>query len=353
MAFLNKYTLTTTLIVIGIISAVAFFTTLSPNLQNNQAISLEETNEGGPEEGVHPLSIAYLRELEYPGSDIVVEQTLAPGSNYQRFITSYQSEGLKQFALLTIPNGLPPEEGWPGIIFNHGYISPSVYKTTERYLAYIDAFSKNGYVVFKPDYRGHGNSEGEAGGGYGNNNYTVDVLNAFSSLQKYESVNHEKIGMWGHSMGGHITLRSMVVNPNIKAGVIWAGVVGSYQDLVEIWPRHRANNNYRVGAPTGRRSWRTELTQKYGGFEENPEFWDSISSTAFLSDISGPLQLHHATGDTSVPKEFSELLQERMEQTGKESELYIYQGDDHNISANFSTAISRSIEFFDRYLKDN
>jgi hypothetical protein len=32
-------------------------------------------------------------------------------------------------------------------------------------------------------------------------------------------------------------------------------------------------------------------------------------------------------------------------------ELYTYEGDDHNISNSFSIAMTRSIEFFDRYLK--
>jgi dipeptidyl aminopeptidase/acylaminoacyl peptidase len=39
----------------------------------------------------------------------------------------------------------------------------------------------------------------------------VDVLNAFSSLKTFKRVNDARIGMWGHSMGGHITLRARVV----------------------------------------------------------------------------------------------------------------------------------------------
>jgi len=92
----------------------------------------------------HPLSIDALREREYPASDIVIEETLAPGSNYRRFITSYSSDGLKIYALLTIPNGTPPEGGWPAIVFNHGYIAPSEYKTAEKYVAYVDGFARNG-----------------------------------------------------------------------------------------------------------------------------------------------------------------------------------------------------------------
>src|SRR4030067_2115071 len=50
------------------------------------------------------LSIEALREGNYPGSDFVIEDTLAPGSNYQRYLVSYLSEGLKIYALLTVPN---------------------------------------------------------------------------------------------------------------------------------------------------------------------------------------------------------------------------------------------------------
>ena len=44
----------------------------------------------------------------YPGSDITIEQTLPPGSNYQRYYVSYLSDGLKIYALLTVPNGAKP-----------------------------------------------------------------------------------------------------------------------------------------------------------------------------------------------------------------------------------------------------
>ena len=60
---------------------------------------------------ISPLSIQYLREQEYPGSDLVIEQTLAPGSNYDRYYASYFSEGLKQYGLLTVPHGEPARAG--------------------------------------------------------------------------------------------------------------------------------------------------------------------------------------------------------------------------------------------------
>jgi len=76
-----------------------------------------------------------MRGQVYPGSDIIIEQTLAPGRNYSRYIASYRSDGLKIYALLTVPKGEKPKTGWPAIIFNHGYIPPDQYRTTERYVA--------------------------------------------------------------------------------------------------------------------------------------------------------------------------------------------------------------------------
>lgn len=300
--------------------------------------------------GENPLAITSLRSGSYQGSDIVIEEALPSGSNYDRYIASYQSEGNKIYALLTVPQGEKPATGWPVVIFNHGFIPPAEYRTTERYIAYTDAFSRNGYIVFRSDYRGHGSSEGQASGGYGSNGYTIDVLNALVSMKKYKDADPNRIGMWGHSMGGFITLRNMVVSKDIKAGVIWAGVVGSYPDLLNNW-RRRASVT--PPATSGlNRGWRQTLVEKYGEPEKNPEFWASISANSFLSDISGPVQIHHGTADTSVPVVFSETLDTQLKTARKISELYIYQGDDHNLANNLGVALDRSVAFFDKYVKN-
>ena len=298
---------------------------------------------------INPMAIETLRQGSYPGSDIVIENELERGANYRRYYASYLSEGLKIYGLLTVPDGEMPAGGWPAIIFNHGYIPPEIYRTTERYIAYVDKIARSGYIVFRIDYRGNDKSEGEATGAYGNPGYLVDVLNAVASIKKFPQADPEKIGMWGHSMGGYLTLRAMVVSKDIKVGVIWAGVVGSYPDLMYNWRRTGAAV---TPSPSSEgRGWRGQWLEQYGTPEENPFFWNAISANSYLADLSGPIQLHHGTADTDVPVEFSQALYEQIRAAGKYAELYTYPDDNHNISASFDTAMSRTIEFFDSYLK--
>ena len=296
----------------------------------------------------HPLTIEYLRQQAYPESELVVEQALENGANYTRAIVSYRSEGLKIRALQTIPFGEPPEDGWPVIVFNHGYIPPEIYRTTERYVNYVAGFATNGYMVLRPDYRGHDQSEGEARGAYGRPDYTIDVLNAVAAVKGHPLADPDRIGMWGHSMGGYITLRAMVTDPDIKAGVIWAGVVGPYPNLFN-------RPNFTIDAtPTvsGRGQWRLDLLSTFGSPEDNPSLWASLSANSYLEDISGPVQLHHGTTDEEVPFSVSQLLYDQMAGQGLEVEFYGYEGADHNLTIAFSLAMQRSIQFFDRYVKN-
>lgn len=316
-----------------------------------------------PSQDPYPLQIEVMRQQSYPGSAITVEQTLPPGSNYSRYVVSYISEGNKIYALMTIPAGPKPAAGWPAIIFNHGYIPPSQYRTTERYVAYVDAIARSGYIVFKSDYRGHGSSEGDPIGAYGFPGYTADVLNALASVKAHPDADPGRIGMWGHSMGGSLTLRAMVVSKDIKAGVIWGGVVGPYPNIFQRGPnwRPRAQPAPRFTptpippggiGPYGR-SWQRELTEKYGTVQQNPAFWASISPNSYLADISGPIQLDHSVTDEEVPVEASQTLFKEMQDAGQTVELYTYPGDNHNISKNFNIAMQRTVAFFDKYVKGN
>jgi fermentation-respiration switch protein FrsA (DUF1100 family) len=151
-------------------------------------------------------------------------------------------------------------------------------------------------------------------------------------------------------MGGYITLRSMVIDPDIQAGVIWAGVVASYPDLFARGVRPTPEVS---STPfPGQRRWRTLWLEQYGTPDENPTFWNGISANSYLADLSGrPIQLHHGTADASVPVEASQALYDQMLVANQPVEFYTYDGDNHNLSGFFTTAMNRTIEFFDAHVK--
>ncbi|MGD8633090.1 MAG: alpha/beta fold hydrolase, partial [Anaerolineales bacterium] len=232
------------------------------------------------------LTIDYLRELEITGSEITIEQELPSNFYYRRQIVSYISEGNKIYGLLLTPYSEQPEGGYKAIVFNHGYIPPSVYRTAERYEAYVDYLARAGFVVFKIDYRGHGRSEGQPSGSYFSPGYTIDSIAALKSLQTLEIVDPNGIGMWGHSMAGNLTLRAMLVEPDVKAGVIWAGAVYSYDDFAELGID---DNTYRPPAtPQGTEQPRRsrQIFEVYGRPEEGHPYWQAVSLTANIKYLN-------------------------------------------------------------------
>lgn len=292
------------------------------------------------EEGVEELSSLSIRSLRrgtYPGGDFTIEQDLPNGTNYRQAIVSYRSEGLKIFGLLTTPLAPRPPDGHPSVVFVHGYIPPKEYSTTGNYPTYQATLARGGFVTFKPDLRGHGNSEGEAVSAHTSEKYVVDTLNAISFMKNHPDIDPKRIGYWGHSNGGEIGLRVAVVSPDIRAFVLWAGVVGSYTDMLE---------TYNDKIPFLRDVTENPLVQSHGLPGQNPEFWNKIDPYFFLSDVTAPVQLHHGTRDASVPIELSLQLKKALENAEKEVEYFAYDGDDHNIGNNSGLAWQRSIRFF-------
>lgn len=367
-------------LIIVIVAGIIFTKRAVPNViqtkvQDTAKQATQKFNSINPQALNDPLKISNMRAKDYPGSAITIEQILPDGQNYHQYIASYKSDGLKIYALLTVPTTPKPKDGYPIIVFNHGYIPPATYETDPsvgQYAAYLPVFASNGYVVFKPDYRGNGQSEGKPEGAYYSPAYTTDDLNAVASIKDlsttsitcttsttsacdmfkaYHSsiVNPNKLGVWGHSMGGNVTLRDLVIKPSwIKAAVIWGGVVGSSSDLLSWHDPHYQPSQMEQAV---RSQARRHLLQIYGTPQTNPDFWNAIDPTFFVKDITAPVQLHAGEADDEVPPSFSEELYQKLKQSGKTVQLYEYPGADHNISQGFDLAMQRSLAFFDKYLK--
>lgn len=295
------------------------------------------------------LTIPYLRKQTYE-SQLAQREQVGETESYTSYVTSYQSHGITINGLLTQPKGEMPEGGWPAIVFVHGYIPPKNYSTLgQPYSTYVDYLARNGFVVFKIDLRGHGNSEGEPGGAYYSSDYIVDTLSAYNALQAADFVNPEKIGLWGHSMAGNISLRAFATKPDIPAVVIWGGAGFSYIDLDKYRITDASFDPSQSSANRMRK--REQIRKLYGQADLTKPFWKELAPTSYLNELKGSIQLHHAVDDAVVNIAYSRDLAAQLKSTAVDYELYEYKNGGHNISGiSFDTAMQRTVEFFQKHL---
>lgn len=324
-------------------------------LTRNKDVSLTETLKDSPIFNINPvatpfafqeLTIPYLRSRKYESKLNDLEK-YSQKATYTSYLTSYDSDGLKINGLLTIPDGAGP---FPAIVFVHGYIAPTIYETTEKYMDYVDYLARNGFVVFKIDLRGHGDSQGEPGGSYYSGDYIIDTLNAYSALQNADFVNPEKVGLWGHSMAGNVTLRSFAAKPEIPAVAIWAGAGFTYSDLLEY---RITDNSYRPPQQSAERARkRQELRDNYGEFDPNHEFWKKVTPSNYLNDLKGAIGLFHAVDDNVVSVDYSRNLNSILDETSIIHEIHEYPSGGHNITgSSFTRAFESTVLFFNKHLK--
>jgi dipeptidyl aminopeptidase/acylaminoacyl peptidase len=136
----------------------------------------------------------------------------------------------------------------------------------------------------------------------------------------------------------------MLVEPDIKAGVIWAGAVYSYDDFV----RYAITDTSFVRVPDSPGSRRSsEIFETYGRPDTTMPYWQAVSLTENIDYLESPLQLHHAIDDDVVNIGYSRDLSAVLDAHGKTYEFYQYETGGHNIAApSFDLAMSRTVAFF-------
>ena len=160
--------------------------------------------------------------------------------------------------------------------------------------------------------------------------------------------------MWGHSMAGNLVLRAMLVEPDVKAGVIWAGAVYSYDDFGQYGIddntyRPPATSEAQDSADPRRRS--REIFETYGRPDTAVDYWKAVSLTENLGYLTQPVQLHQAEDDSVVNIGYSYGLAAALQENELLYEFYAYEGGGHNlISPYFDQAMLRTVEFFRKYL---
>lgn len=291
------------------------------------------------DDDVHPVSYPAMMAKEYNGSNLVIGQVLSDTTSYTRYYITYQSGDLTISGIMNVPKGDGP---FPALVLNHGHIDTSVYTNGRGLKREQDYFARNGYVVLHTDYRNHAQSDKDDRDTLAVRlAYAEDAINAAYALQRsgLPYIDADKIGMLGHSMGGGVTLGTLVSQPGlVDAAVLYAPVSGDMRRSYERWISRESNNT-------------SVIAERYGTPDELPNFWDNISAETFYDQVTAPVHIFHGTRDDSVPIDWSYDTLEKLESAGVDAELTVYDGEAHEFGPRWSDFMNSSREFFDQYLK--
>lgn len=331
-----KYFLTFTCICLGLSGC----TWLAPDIQEPVAPLVESgsvVHENRElEQFPSTVSLEYFSQMRLEGTDFTLGDLLASNDAYKRYSITYSSNGLKISGILDIPNGEGP---FPLMVMNHGYIDRSVYTNGRGLKREQDFFARQGYAVLHSDYRGHAFSDPsplpddtsiyDAG-----IEYSMDVINGISALKaaNIPYIDTDTVFMLGHSLGGGVSLNIAVTYPDLIDGLILYAPVHS--DAYENFSRWR---DMRLEVD--------DIEKVIGSRESDYEFWDKISSSVLLSQITMPIILFHGTADADVPKEWSDTLAETLRDLGKDITYIVYDEEKHEFIAQWEDFMRKTVQF--------
>jgi uncharacterized protein len=286
------------------------------------------------------------RAKQYPGSQIMVEKAVTDTDVFTQYVTSYYSDGLRISALLTVPKGNPPTNGWPVLVWNHGGADPKKFGRQNDNDIGMN-FASKGYVTFQPAYRGYAESDGDA---FDFSGLGFDTMNAIASIKKYPGVNSSRIGVGGHSLGGALTLFDVLMSKDVKVAVTVAGLFVPLRESIEQQMQYASTSNMTAAE---REQWKPieDLIRAHGSPSVNPTFWARYDLMAHLSDISAPMQIHAGLKDDAVPWEQSQRLYNSLRQLNKPVELHTYANGDHQLTGYTTELFGKIVSFLDRHLK--
>lgn len=286
------------------------------------------------------LSVNYFSTMTLSGSSFELGDVLERHDAYIRYAIRYKSNGLWITGIMNIPTGAGP---FPLLIFNHGYIDPSIYTQGRGLRREQDYLAKRGFAVLHTDYRGHAGSDESPDVRkvyHAGLEYAMDSANAILAVRQaaIPKVDAWHVGMLGHSLGGGVTLNVLTGKPDlVDAAVLYAPV------SADAWKNFMRWRSMREEGDRTR-----ELMQTY---EENPSAWEALSSKSMLSVIRAPVLLFHGTNDADVPFDWSVELTQWLQQQQKQIEFVQYEGEKHEFVREWPDFMSRTADFFDTHLR--
>ena len=257
-----------------------------------------------------------------------------------QLITYKSRDGKDVYARLFTPEmlGAKRDPKAPAVVFVHGagYAQNAHKYWSSYYREYMfhHLLASKGYVVLDPDYR--------ASAGYGRDWRTAiyrwmgghdlnDVVDGAAYLVKAQKVNAGRIGVYGGSYGGFITLMALFTSPDTFAA-------GAALRPVTDWAHY--NHGYTSNI----------LNEP----QSDSEAYRKSSPIYFAEGLKSPLLIAHGMVDTNVHFQDSVRLVQRLIELRKENwEIAPYPVEDHGFveATSWADEYKRILKLFETNLK--
>ena len=258
------------------------------------------------------------------------------GMGKPEFITVKAADGTLLYASVLKPRDFDPAKRYPAVVEVYG--GPALQmvqdRWTPRWAPIYQLFSQAGFVCFSVDNRGsarRGKAFSDALFRRLGQKELEDQLDGLQALRKLPYVDGERVGIWGWSYGGFMTLYALT---------------------------HAPKGAYRCGAAVAPVSdWLTYDTcyaERYLKLPlENPEGYRDSSPTTSAASLSGALLIAQGLSDDNVHFTNSARMAEALCAARKPFEMAYYPRMSHGIAGKDARAdvFTRLLAFFEKELK--
>lgn len=223
------------------------------------------------------------------------------------FRIRYKSQdGLFVEGVVAFPKGFDPEKKYPAMIFNHGNWEEGR-RFTYCFTSAYEIWTRNGLIVFGPQYRGVNGGEGidEFGG-----RDVLDVLQIINIAKELAFVDERNVFLSGNSRGGMMTYLALKNGAEVNAAIVNCGVT----DVLET--SKKDDVLARV------------ISSSLPDDERESEYLKR-SAVFWPEKLKVPLLILHGENDVGVPVHTVRDLAAKLEELGNPHKVVIYPNAGH------------------------
>ena len=317
------------------------------DFSKNRSISLSSTSQQQKAKPLLAYTFENLRKTVFPKSKIVLDRSYsetATSTSQIFYFKTPKKPGSTEMDTVSGLMNMPKKPGtYPIIVMLRGFVPDNLFAPGVGTQHVAETLAQNGYITLAPDFLGFGESSLTSSDSFEARFQTyTTVLSLLSSLSTLNegleasysgsiTVDANKVGIWGHSNGGHIALSVLAISGKKYPTVLWAPVSKSFPYSI-LYYSDDADDHGKA------------LRAVLANFEKDYDT-DVFSPLNYYSWIQAPISIHQGTYDEAVPEKWSQDLELQLKNEKVDVAYHTYPGD-HNMVPSWNEVVKDTISFY-------